>query len=64
VAEHGTLTCVASPVHGPDGAPVAALSALIIRPTPPAGLPELVARAAGEISRNLAVVDAGRPDTA
>lgn len=64
VVEHGTLSCVASPVRGPDGVPVAALSALIMRPTPPAGLPELVARAAGEISRNLAAIDAGRPATA
>jgi len=64
VVEHGTLSCVASAVRGPDGAPVAALSALVLRRTPPAGLPELVARAAGEISRNLAVVEANRSGTA
>jgi len=64
VAEHGTLSCVASAVRGPGGTTVATLSALVLRPTPPAGLPELVVRAAGEISRNLVVVDAGRSDTA
>jgi DNA-binding IclR family transcriptional regulator len=64
VAEHGTLSCVASTVHGPDGTAVAALSALVLRPSPPAGLPELVTRAAGEISRGLVAVDAGRSATA
>ncbi|MGI5131411.1 helix-turn-helix domain-containing protein [Pseudonocardia sp. CA-107938] len=59
VAEHGSLSCVAAAVQEPGGATVASLSALVLRPTPPAGLPELVTRAAGEISRNLAAISAG-----
>jgi DNA-binding IclR family transcriptional regulator len=63
VAEHGVLSCVAAAVHGPDGAPTASVSAIVLRPTPPAGLPELVTRAAGDITRNLAVLAAGAPPT-
>jgi len=37
-----------------DGTTAATVSALVLRPTPPAGLPELLVRAAREVSRNLA----------
>lgn len=48
------VCCVAVPVRRPDGEVVASVSALALRQTLPAGLTELVRRASGEITRNLA----------
>ncbi|UIJ57910.1 hypothetical protein LWP59_27760 [Amycolatopsis acidiphila] len=45
---------MAAPVRRPDGEIVGAVSALSLKRTMPAGLPELVLRAAREIDRNLA----------
>ncbi|GLY69060.1 IclR family transcriptional regulator [Amycolatopsis taiwanensis] len=49
------VCCVAAPAPLPDGQGVASVSALIIGSTVPSALPGLVLRAAGEISRGLAV---------
>jgi DNA-binding IclR family transcriptional regulator len=48
------VSCVAAPVRRPDGKIVGSVSALLLKPAVPAGLPELVLRAAREINRNLA----------
>jgi DNA-binding IclR family transcriptional regulator len=47
------VCCVAAPVRGPGGELVAAVSALVLKPVLPAGLAELVVRAAREVTRNL-----------
>lgn len=47
------VCCVAAPVRGPAGDVVAAVSALVVKPTLPAGLTELVVRASREVTRNL-----------
>jgi DNA-binding IclR family transcriptional regulator len=49
------VCCVAAPVRGPDGELIASISAIALKPSVPAGLPELVLRASREITRNLSL---------
>jgi len=49
------VCCVAAPVLRPDGELIASISAISLKPSVPAGLPELVQRASREITRNLAL---------
>jgi DNA-binding IclR family transcriptional regulator len=48
-----TISCVALPVRDVDGSAVAVVCALALRRSVPAGVPDLAARAAREITRNL-----------
>ncbi|MFE2754869.1 helix-turn-helix domain-containing protein [Actinosynnema sp. NPDC059335] len=54
------VCCVAAPVRGPAGEVVAAVSALVVKPVLPAGLTELVVRAARDITRNLGLATSVR----
>jgi len=49
------VCCVAAPIWRPDGEMIASISAISLKPSVPAGLPELVQRASREITRNLAL---------
>jgi IclR family acetate operon transcriptional repressor len=49
------VCCVAAPVWRPDGELIASITAIALKSSVPAGLPELVQRASREITRNLAL---------
>lgn len=49
------LCCVAAPIRAPDGTYIAAVNALMINKTVPAGLSNLVRQAANEITANLSL---------